>query len=194
MPTSSDPTSPGPSVTAIALRSSNSRRRFLQRHPHRRDNRPQVLARRQLRHHASILRMRRHLRGNHGRQDPRAVFDHGRGRFIARRFNPQNPHLVSCARHASPCFQFTVGHVRASFRFRLPPPRRSHRPGASARPRRVADARGRSHHRQVGRSRSSAISRRTSNPTTASSSTIPAFCPPASTAIASMAREKSKSS
>src|SRR5512143_2842030 len=38
--------------------------------------------------------MCRHLRRNDRRKNPRAVLHYSRGRFIARRFNPQNPHLL----------------------------------------------------------------------------------------------------
>lgn len=58
--------------------------------PHDRRDRPQMLARRQFRHDAAVLRMHVELGGDDVRQDAFPILDDGRGRFVAGRFDGEN--------------------------------------------------------------------------------------------------------
>ncbi len=69
-------------------------RGFLEREAHRRHDGAQVLTRGKLRNHAAEAGMRRHLRGDHGGENARAVFDHGCRGLIARGFDAQNTHRL----------------------------------------------------------------------------------------------------
>ena len=66
--------------------------RTLERLACHRDDRAQMLARGQFRHHAAILAVNGHLRCDHGGEDGLAIFDHGGGGFVAGRFDGQNAH------------------------------------------------------------------------------------------------------
>ena len=66
----------------------------LQGLPHHRDDRPQVFARRQFRNHPPVLSVGVHLGGHHTGKHEFAVFHHGGGGFIARRFDRQDAHYL----------------------------------------------------------------------------------------------------
>ena len=94
MPTSSEPTKPGPCVTAMAARSPSWVDDSFQRQADGGDDGAQMLARGELRDYAAVLRMRRHLRRDDGGKNARAVLDHGGRGFVARRFYAEYFHAI----------------------------------------------------------------------------------------------------
>ena len=67
---------------------------FFEGQADRRHDGAQVLPRGEFGNHAAVARVCRHLPGDHRGEDARAVLHHCRGRFIARRFDAEDPHYL----------------------------------------------------------------------------------------------------
>ena len=82
IPTSSDPTSPGPCVTANRIEIRQLHASLVQGLAHNGHNRAEVFARRKFGDNAAVFTVGVELRCNDGRQHIAAVLNHCRGRLI----------------------------------------------------------------------------------------------------------------